>query len=106
MQTFHHIHFSWYQIILVAFVALFLIQIIRRITRKKNNEEQKILDDMHNDPANWKFGVFYFNKNDRRLFPPKRISSMGWTVNFANLLSILAMFVLIVIIIIVSNAFL
>lgn len=40
---------------------------------------------------NWKFGIFYYNKNDKRLFPPKRNKFLGWTVNFANPYSVLAM---------------
>jgi len=41
------------------------------------------------DPNNWIWGVFYYNKEDRRLLPPKRIPIMGWTVNFANRNSVL-----------------
>ncbi len=48
----------------------------------------------HKDPSNWKMGIFYFNKEDRRLFPPKRIAMLGWTINFANPLSFLALAVL------------
>ncbi|WP_346983733.1 DUF5808 domain-containing protein [Chryseobacterium sp. POE27] len=46
----------------------------------------------------WKLGVFYYNKQDKRLFPPKR-TGLGWTVNFANPLSI-ALFLLILMVII------
>lgn len=46
------------------------------------------------DPNNWKWGMFYFNPEDKRLMPPKYIKEMGWTVNFANPKSILAMMVL------------
>ena len=31
----------------------------------------------------YKYGLFYYNKDDKRLFPPKG-NGMGWTVNFAN----------------------
>lgn len=37
-----------------------------------------------NDPGNWVWGIFYFNKNDKRLFLPKRNPAFGITVNFAN----------------------
>ena len=47
------------------------------------------------DPKNWKFGVFYFNKEDKRIFPPKRIDWMGFTLNFANPKSILAFLIMI-----------
>lgn len=45
----------------------------------------------------WKLGVFYYNKQDKRLFPPKRMG-LGWTVNFANPLSV-ALFLLILMVI-------
>ena len=53
----------------------------------------------HNDPSNWKWGMIYYNKEDKRLFPPKRIPIMGWTINFANKWSVVAMVVLILAII-------
>lgn len=51
---------------------------------------QDLLDQWHSDPDNWYFGIFYFNRKDKRIFPPKRIKAMGWTVNFANPISVLA----------------
>ena len=36
------------------------------------------------DPLNYKWGVFYFNKNDVRLVVPKRTKAFGWTFNFAR----------------------
>lgn len=46
----------------------------------------------------WKLGVFYYNKQDKRLFPPKR-TGLGWMVNFANPFSV-ALFLLILLVII------
>ena len=54
-----------------------------------NKPSQETKDKWHSDPSNWKLGIFYFNKEDKRIFPPKRISGMGWTINFANPKSIL-----------------
>ena len=54
----------------------------------KNSKKQ--LDMWHRDPNNWRFGFFYYNKEDSRLFPPKRNAALGWTVNFANTKSVLA----------------
>ena len=55
-----------------------------------NNE--KLSDEIkrrwHQDPNNWFLGFFYFNKKDKRIFPPKRISYLGWTINFANPISV------------------
>jgi len=59
-------------------------------------------DAWHDDPENWKLGIFYYNKLDKRIFPPKRMKYFGWTVNFANpysyltLLGIVAVFIAIV----------
>jgi len=46
--------------------------------------DQATRDAWHNDPKNWRFGIFYYDKEDKRLLPPKRFAWMGWTVNFAN----------------------
>jgi uncharacterized membrane protein len=53
---------------------------------------------------NWKFGIFYYNKDDKRLFPPKRNKFLGWTVNFANPYSILAMILAIALVIVVAES--
>lgn len=36
------------------------------------------------DPSNWKWGLFYYNPEDDRIFPPKKNPAMGWTINFGN----------------------
>ena len=59
---------------------------------EKPSKETK--EKWRNDPNNWKLGCFYFNKEDDRLFPPKKIAWMGWTINFANWKSILAFLLL------------
>jgi uncharacterized membrane protein len=57
----------------------------------ENQEEpsQETLNKWNKDPNNWKWGMFYYNKEDKRIFPPKRIAWMGFTVNFANRNSVL-----------------
>jgi uncharacterized membrane protein len=35
--------------------------------------------------ANYKLGVFYFNKSDARVVVPKKDKMMGWTFNFSHL---------------------
>jgi uncharacterized membrane protein len=37
-------------------------------------------DDNRN---HWRLGIFYFNRDDRRLLVPKR-RGFGWTLNFAH----------------------
>ncbi|MFA6540966.1 MAG: DUF5808 domain-containing protein [Bacteroidota bacterium] len=60
-------------------------------TTPGQSADEEILKRWHDDPSNWKFGIFYYNKEDKRIFPPKRIRGIGWTVNFANPLSLLAL---------------
>lgn len=45
---------------------------------------KETLEKWQKDPNNWKWGCIYYNKEDQRLLPPKRIPGTGWTVNFAN----------------------
>lgn len=52
----------------------------------------------------WKWKIFYYNPEDKRIFPPKRNPWMGWTVNFANPISILV-FVLIGLAIVMFSRF-
>ncbi len=59
--------------------------------------DRETLEKWSRDPKNWKMGFFYYNKEDKRLLPPKKIPAMGWTVNFANPYSIF-LFVLILLI--------
>ena len=45
---------------------------------------KETLEKWNQDPNNWKWGCIYYNKEDQRILPPKRIPWMGWTINFAN----------------------
>lgn len=52
---------------------------------KPNDKPSKeTMKAWHDDPANWTWGLFYYNKEDKRIFPPKRLQYLGWTINFAN----------------------
>ena len=64
-----------------------------------NKPSQETKDKCHSDPNNWKLGILYYNKEDKRIFPPKR-SRLGWTVNFANPKSVFALVVLFIVILI------
>lgn len=44
-------------------------------------EQQEI---WHKDTNNWSFFGIYSNKEDKRIFVPKRFKWMGITLNFAN----------------------
>lgn len=70
--------------------------------QEKPSQETK--EKWNQDPNNWIWGIFYYNKEDKRLLPPKRIPFMGWTVNFANRNSVF-LFVFIMLIVILFMAF-
>ncbi len=67
--------------------------------------DKQILNEWHDDPLNWKWGIFYFNKKDKRLLPPKKLKSFGWTVTFANPYSVLIMIAIIVFVIVIGYLF-
>ena len=46
--------------------------------------DKQLLNEWHQDLSNWKWGMFYVNKQDPRVWLPKRNPVMGWTLNFAH----------------------
>lgn len=67
---------------------------------EKPSQETK--ESWRKDPNNWIWGMFYYNKEDKRLLPPKRIPFMGWTVNFANTNSVLLIIFIVLLIVLFS----
>ncbi len=62
-----------------------------------------------NDPAktklnrgNWRGYFIYFNREDNRIFVPKRFG-IGWTLNFASPFTYLVLAVLIVLILLITQ---
>lgn len=47
--------------------------------------------EVSDNPAHWKWGVFYYNPDDNRIFPPKRNPGLGYTINFAKKRSVLVL---------------
>jgi uncharacterized membrane protein len=72
-------------------------------TNEMTNKET--YDQWHDDPSNWRLGIFYYNKKDKRLFPPKRLRGFGWTVNFANPYSYLLFLGIIILIIAIGTLY-
>lgn len=70
---------------------------------KERNPSKETLERWHQDPNNWKFGILYYNKEDKRIFPPKRKAQFGWTVNFANPISILTILAIIIVTLILTK---
>ncbi|MFT7351358.1 MAG: putative membrane protein [Flavobacterium sp.] len=46
------------------------------------SQEQE--ENWNNGSNNWLFLGIYYNKEDKRIFVPKRIKWMGITINFGN----------------------
>jgi uncharacterized membrane protein len=63
------------------------------------------MTQQEDDNSFWRWGVFYFNPKDKRIFPPKRLPALGWTINFGNPLSIIAFMVLIVLLLLLMEVF-
>ena len=47
------------------------------------------IDDVNN-LSFYKWNLFYFNKNDKRVFPPKPNNQVGFQINFGNIKSVFA----------------
>jgi len=56
-----------------------------------NYPSREQIEKWHNDPSNWKLGLFYFNKEDNRILVDKKPAWMGTTINFAHRQSYLVM---------------
>ena len=54
-----------------------------------------------NKKPNNRWGIFYFNKEDKRIFPPKS-SGLGWTLNFANPYSYSIIIIIVIILVIIG----
>ncbi|WP_316633252.1 hypothetical protein [uncultured Flavobacterium sp.] len=69
-----------------------------------NNEpSEETKNKWLNDPNNWVWGIFYYNPQDKRLFPPKKIKEFGFTTNFANPHSVFAIIILLLTLIIIGR---
>lgn len=70
-----------------VFLILIFASIYYYMKRSKSlNEQFKKLDSLESSPGDdkhWKWGIFYFNKEDPDLFVEKKYG-VGWTVNFAR----------------------
>jgi len=62
--------------------SVFIIQ--KKVTMNSRKPTQEDYNNWHKDPNNWKWGLFYYNKEDDRILVPKKAEWMGITVNFAN----------------------
>lgn len=66
----------------------------------KTNFDEFESDRLIHDPANYRWGIFYFNPKDSRIGVPKYNKVMGWTLNFGNIYSYLIILALTAVILI------
>jgi len=71
----------------------------------KPNFDQFENDRMINDPINYKWGIFYFNRKDDRDVVPKRSRMMGWTLNFGNIYAYILLILIIAIVILIGKVY-
>jgi uncharacterized membrane protein len=91
-------------IILLILYIILNVMSLRNILSKANSKQEEF-NRWHDNSENWKAGIFYYNKADNRIFVPKRLESLGWTINFANPLSVITFVVLIIVLLILTNIF-
>jgi uncharacterized membrane protein len=53
------------------FTYLTILNLISNQRWIKEKPSKETLDKWHKDPNNWTLGLFYYNKEDKRIFPPK-----------------------------------
>lgn len=69
---------------------------------KKANSTKSVKENTESEYSDHWIGLFYVNKNDKRILVPKRVVGMGWTLNFGNPLSIILIIAIITTLIITS----
>lgn len=57
------------------------------------------IENWQKNPKNWILYLFYYNPDDKQVFPPKRIGTgFGWTTNFANFRSIMVLVIFLLVV--------
>ena len=74
-------------------------------TTMKTDFDQFENDQMIDDPMNYKWGIFYFNRKDSRIVVPKRVRGLGWTLNFGNIYAYIFLILIITAGILIGNVF-
>lgn len=69
----------------VFFIGMFIFIIS---INKAENMVKSLVKNIQYQNDRWVFGVYYYNKENPKLFVPKR-TSLGYTINFANKFSFL-----------------
>lgn len=68
------------------------------ILKNKNEIDSEDFKNMNNDSNNWK-GIFYVNRKDSRVIVPKLYPLLGYTLNFGNIYTYLAIATIVLIVV-------
>lgn len=85
-------------VLILVGTIVFAVRVGRSDKFTVETNEEKLTDS---DDSHWKGGLFYFNKNDPSIFVEKRFG-VGWTINFANPIGYLIIFVPLIAILVFS----
>lgn len=72
--------FFFYMVVLLTLVVIAITR--SRLDTREQDAGQRSAGD-EGDNAHWKYGMFYYNRDDPSFLVPKRYG-IGWTVNFAQ----------------------
>ncbi|MDN4495031.1 DUF1648 domain-containing protein [Ureibacillus aquaedulcis] len=92
------IPFGFLLLVLVG-TLIFSIKVGRSDKELETRVEARIMD--LDEDQYWRGGMFYFNRNDPSIFVEKRFG-VGWTINFANPLGYIIIFLPLILIFLIS----
>lgn len=84
------------------FISMLVMPVIYSIRIHLKNKKTSPENNETVNTDHW-VGLFYVNRNDKRIFVPKRVVGMGWTMNFGNPYSYLFLIAIVVIIILMNH---
>jgi uncharacterized membrane protein len=61
------------------------------------------MNDPVDDIQNYKWNIFYYNREDTRIIVPKRVRVFGWSLNFARKESYLVLVITMEVIVLLSK---
>jgi uncharacterized membrane protein len=110
LTTLYNNIFSDYMLVIIPILITVVILIctivftfkVERLNRELDGKEQESQEISTFDAdSHWKGGLIYFNKNDPSIFVEKRFG-IGWTMNFANPIGYVVVFIPLLIILLLS----
>ena len=84
--------------ILISIIVLAALHLISELMHFFMSKKWKATPG--NEPDYWIWGMIYFNPDDPRIFVPKRVEWLGWTLNFGQPMAIVFTIITIAVIVI------